>query len=256
MDSVKIMRQLLLETPPDPSCRDWRSFKETAKFLWKYRRVGNKLFRLVDLMTMSADDYLSEWFERTEIKAVLAYYSGIGTFAGPKSPGSAYVIMHHVMGEHAGAGGWGFVRGGMGAITQAIARSGKEKGLACKTECEVAGDRHGERPRRPASRSPTERATKRTSSPAMSRRSSPSSSSSTESKLPAEFVRDVETYRTFSTAFKINIACERAAAIHMPSTRGRAASLIPPTPISARRSNISSAPTTTPNTATCRASRS
>ena len=138
MELVKIMRQLLLETPPDPSCRDWRSFKETAKFLWKYRRVGNKLFRLIDLMTMSADDYLSEWFERTEIKAVLAYYSGIGTFVGPKSPGSAYVIMHHVMGEHAGAGGWGFVRGGMGAITQAIARSGKEKGLACKTECEVA----------------------------------------------------------------------------------------------------------------------
>jgi phytoene dehydrogenase-like protein len=117
MDSVKIMRQLLLETPPDPSCRDWKSFKETAKFLWKYRKVNNKLFRLIDLMTMSADDYLSEWFERTEIKAVLAYYSGIGTFVGPKSPGSAYVIMHHVMGEHAGAGGWGFVRGGMGAIT-------------------------------------------------------------------------------------------------------------------------------------------
>ena len=139
MESVKIMRRLLLETPPDPSCRDWRAFKETAKFLWKYRRVGNKLFRLVDLMTMSADDYLSEWFERTEIKAVLAYYSGIGTFVGPKSPGSAYVIMHHVMGEHAGAGGWGFVRGGMGAITQAIARSGKEKGLACKTDCEVSG---------------------------------------------------------------------------------------------------------------------
>ena len=87
MDSVKIMRKLLLETPPDPSCRDWRSFKETAKFLWKYRRVGDKLFRLVDLMTMSADDYLSEWFERSEIKAVLAYYCGIGTFVGPKSPG-------------------------------------------------------------------------------------------------------------------------------------------------------------------------
>ena len=138
MDSVKVMRRLLLETPPDPSCRDWKSFRETAKFLWKYRKVNNKLFRLIDLMTMSADDYLSEWFERSEIKAVLAYYSGIGTFAGPKSPGSAYVIMHHVMGEHAGAGGWGFIRGGMGAITQAIAQSGREKGLVCKTDCEVA----------------------------------------------------------------------------------------------------------------------
>ena len=75
-------------------------------------------------MTMSADDYLSEWFERSEVKAVLAYYCGIGTFVGPKSPGSAYVVMHHLMGEHAGAGGWGFVRGGMGSITQAIAPIG------------------------------------------------------------------------------------------------------------------------------------
>src|SRR3984957_4983278 len=85
MDSVRIMRKILLDTPPDPTCRDWRSFKETAKFLGKYRRVGGKLFRLIDLMTMSADDYLSEWFESPEVKAVLAYYCGIGTFVGPKS---------------------------------------------------------------------------------------------------------------------------------------------------------------------------
>jgi phytoene dehydrogenase-like protein len=207
MDSVKIMRKLLLETPPDPSCRDWRSFKETAKFLWKYRRVGDKLFRLVDLMTMSADDYLSEWFERSEIKAVLAYYSGIGTFVGPKSPGSAYVVMHHLMGEHAGAGGWGFVRGGMGAITQAIARSGKEKGLAFKTECEVVsietangratGVTLADGTRYEASVVASNVSAKLTFLKFLDR-----------SKLPAEFVRDIEAYRTYSTAFKINIACE------------------------------------------------
>jgi phytoene dehydrogenase-like protein len=83
---------------------------------------------------------------RTEIKAVPAYYCGIGTFVGPKSPGSAYVVLHHLMGEHAGAGGWGFVRGGIGSITQAIARSGQEKGLVVKTECERL-DRDGERTR-------------------------------------------------------------------------------------------------------------
>ena len=207
MDSVKIMRKLLLETPPDPSCRDWRSFKETAKFLWKYRRVGDKLFRLVDLMTMSADDYLSEWFERSEIKAVLAYYCGIGTFVGPKSPGSAYVVMHHLMGEHAGAGGWGFVRGGMGSITQAIARSGQEKGLACRTESEVSS---------------IETANGRATGVALADGTryeagivaSNVSAKLTflkfldKSKLPAEFVRDIEAYRTYSTAFKINIACE------------------------------------------------
>ena len=86
MESVKIMRRLLLETPPDPSCRDWRAFKETSEIpVGNIAASGNKLFRLVDLVTMSADDYLSEWFERTEIKAVLAYYSGIGTLSGRKS---------------------------------------------------------------------------------------------------------------------------------------------------------------------------
>ena len=207
MDSVKIMRKILLETPPDPSCRDWRSFKETAKFLWKYRRVGGKLFRLVDLLTMSADDYLSEWFERSEVKAVLAYYCGIGTFVGPKSPGSAYVVMHHLMGEHAGAGGWGFVRGGMGSITQAIARSGQEKGLVVKTECEVA-----------SIETANGRATGVTLADGTRYEAEIVASNVSakltflkfldKSKLPAEFVRDVEAYRTFSTAFKINIACE------------------------------------------------
>jgi phytoene dehydrogenase-like protein len=207
MDSVKLMRKMLLETPPDPSCRDWRSFKETAKFLWKYRRVGGKLFRLVDLMTMSADDYLSEWFERSEIKAVLAYYCGIGTFVGPKSPGSAYVVMHHLMGEHAGAGGWGFVRGGMGSITQAIARSGQERGLVVKTECEVVsietangrvtGVTLADGTRYEAGIVASNVSAKLTFLRFLDK-----------SKLPPEFVRDIETYRTFSAAFKINIACE------------------------------------------------
>jgi phytoene dehydrogenase-like protein len=208
MESVAIMRKLLLETPPDPSCRDWRSFKETAKFLWTYRKVGGKLFRLIDLMTMSADAYLSEWFESSEVKAVLAYYCGIGTFTGPKSPGSAYVIMHHVMGEHAGAGGWGFVRGGMGAITQAIARSGMSHGLSIRTDAEVA-----------SIESSGGRATGVTLADGMRFEADTIASNVSakltflkfidKAKLPADFVRDVETYRTYSSAFKINIACER-----------------------------------------------
>ncbi|MFZ0209628.1 MAG: NAD(P)/FAD-dependent oxidoreductase [Roseiarcus sp.] len=207
MDSVKIMRKILLETPPDPSCRDWRSFKETAKFLWKYRRVGGKLFRLVDLFTMSADDYLSEWFERSEVKAVLAYYCGIGTFVGPKSPGSAYVVMHHLMGEHAGAGGWGFVRGGMGSITQAIARSGQQKGLVVETDCAVASiETSGGR----ATGVTLADGTRYEAGIVASNVSAKLTFLKflDKSKRPAEFVRDIESYRTFSTAFKINIACE------------------------------------------------
>ncbi|BBK44719.1 oxidoreductase [Allostella vacuolata] len=211
MESARIVRQLLLETPPDPSCRDWRAFRETSKLLWKYRRVGGKLFRLIDLMTMSADAYLSEWFESTHVKAVLAYYCGIGTFAGPRSPGSAYVIMHHVMGEHAGAGGWGFIRGGMGTITQAIAASGRTHGMEVRTNAAVAAiDTSGGR------------ATGVTLTDG-TRIAAPIVASNVSAKLtflqflprdqlPADFVREIESYRTYSTAFKINIACERLPA--------------------------------------------
>src|SRR5262249_4487451 len=149
-----------------------------------------------------------EWFESSEIRAVLAYYSGIGTFAGPKSPGTAYVVLHHLMGEHAGAGGWGFIRGGMGAITAAIAGSGTEKGMTIRTEAQVSeietsngrvvgvalanGDRYH------ADVIASNLSAKITFLKLLDRK-----------QLPADFVRDVETYRTHSSAFKINIACER-----------------------------------------------
>ena len=210
-ESVAIVRKLLLETPPDPSCRDWKAFRQTAGFLWKYRKIGGKLFRLIDLMTMSADDYLSEWFESTQVKAVLAYYCGIGTFVGPKSPGSAYVIMHHVMGEHAGAGGWGFVEGGMGAISNAIAAAGRAKGMEIRTDADVI-----------SIDTSNGRATGVTLADG-TRIEADTVASNVSAKLtflkflrrdalPAEFVRDLESYRTYSTAFKINIACERLPA--------------------------------------------
>jgi len=207
-ESANIVRKMLLETPVDPTKRDWRSFRENAKFFWKYRKIGDQFYRLIDLLTMSADDYLSEWFESTHIKATLAYYSGIGTFAGPRTPGSAYVIMHHVMGEHAGAGGWGFVRGGMGTITQAIAAYGRSKGLEIRTDAAVASiDTTGGR----ATGVTLADGTKIEAGVVASNVSAKLTFLKflPESVLPAELVRDVKTYRTFSTAFKINIACEK-----------------------------------------------
>ncbi len=104
-ESANLVRRLLFETPVDPVRGDWKSFRETAKLLWRYRKVGRQAYRLVDLLTQSAYDYLSVWFENDVIKSVLAYYASIGTLAGPRSPGTAYVILHHLMGEHEGAGG-------------------------------------------------------------------------------------------------------------------------------------------------------
>ena len=118
-----IVRKLLLETPVDPSRRRLEALQgDRIAALGLPRASAARFYRIVDLLTQSADDYLSRWFESDVIKAVLAYYASIGTFAGPKTPGSAYVIMHHLMGEHEGAGGWGFISGGMGAISQAIAQ--------------------------------------------------------------------------------------------------------------------------------------
>src|SRR5260221_8818431 len=69
MESTQIVRKLLLETPPDPSCRDWRAFKQKAQFLWKFRNIVANVFRLIDLITVSADDDLSAGFKNTHIKA-------------------------------------------------------------------------------------------------------------------------------------------------------------------------------------------
>ncbi|SCW55534.1 phytoene desaturase family protein [Ancylobacter rudongensis] len=207
-EAANIVRKLLWETPVDPTKRDWRTFKDGASLLWRHRKIGRKMYRIVDMLTMSAYDFLREWFDDDRIMAVLAYYASIGTFAGPKTPGSAYVIMHHIMGEHEGAGGWGFIKGGMGSITQALAASAREKGVDIVTGAPIK-----------EVRIQNGRAT------AVSTATGESYAAKTiisnadaktlylnlvgERHLPEEVVREIKGYRTFSTAFKMNIACER-----------------------------------------------
>ncbi len=206
-EATAIVRKLLFETPIDPTKRDWKTFKDAASFLWRYRKVGSKAYRIVDLLTQSAYDYLSEWFESDIIKAILAYYASIGTFAGPKSPGSAYVIMHHIMGEHSGAGGWGFIRGGMGSITQAIAASGRRFGLEVLTDAGVAevkvlnGRATGVRLLDGREFSAKAVISNASAKVLFQKLVSPS-------LLPAEFNADIERFRTFSTAFKMNVAAD------------------------------------------------
>src|ERR1700733_11989571 len=203
--SAALVRSLLFETPVDPVKRSWKSFKQTAALLWRHRTIGDRAYRLVDLLTQSAYDYLSVWFENDIIKAVIAYYASIGTFAGPKSPGTAYVIMHHLMGEHQGAGGWGFIRGGMGAITQAIARSGARFGMEVLTQSPVAEvlvrDGRTTGVRTVDGREFHARAVvSNVAAGTLFRRMV------APKHLPAELLRDIDTFRTFSTAFKMNIA--------------------------------------------------
>ena len=207
-EAADIVRGLLFETPPDPSKRDWKTFKRVGSLLWKHRKIGGRFFQVYDILTMSADDYLKRWFEDSRIRAVLAYYASIGTFAGPKTPGSAYVIMHHIMGEHEGAGGWGFVRGGMGKITEAIASDGRAHGLEIVTgawvdEVKVANGRVTGIATRDGREFDADVVVSNASAKALYL-----DLIGTE-HLPDELLRDIRNMRTFSTAFKINIACER-----------------------------------------------
>lgn len=206
-EAADVMRKLLLDTPVDPTKRDYKSLRELVSFVWKYRKIGNKFYRLVDLMTMSADDFLARWFEHSVPRAVLAYYCSIGTFAGPKTPGSAYVVLHHIMGEHEGAGGWGFVRGGMGVISETIAEAGQRHGMTIRTGAEVSrvevvddrvskviiagGDEYTARA--VVSNVSCKVLFEKLVAP---------------EHLPAEFLQHIRNYRTFSTAFKINLAVE------------------------------------------------
>ncbi len=129
----------LLETPPNIVRRRLSDWLEMGQLGWRALKLGEAgLVRLLKIMTQSARDFLNERFESEEIKTTLATDSVIGTNGGPSTPGTAYILLHHVMGGAAGQRGlWGFVRGGMGAISAALARSATLRGATIRTQAEV-----------------------------------------------------------------------------------------------------------------------
>jgi phytoene dehydrogenase-like protein len=111
-----------MRTPPDPSSFRPRDLSELA-FLGRkmFEMSERQIYDMIRFWTMSISDYLDEYFESPVIKAYLAVSAIIGTALGPMSPGSAYVLLHHYMGEVDGnIGAWGFARGGMGSISKAL----------------------------------------------------------------------------------------------------------------------------------------
>ena len=136
---AELVRPLLYKVPPDPSIRSFADVRETLS-LGRYA-FGNRkdLSRLVDLMTMSCADFLEQFFVDERVKGALAPGGVIGMWGGPMSPGSAYVLLHHRMGDaHGVIGGWSFVRGGMGGVSEAIAKSARAAGADVRTGAEVA----------------------------------------------------------------------------------------------------------------------
>jgi phytoene dehydrogenase-like protein len=121
----RFIKPLLLREPPDPTSFKPRDIMELLYLGKHFHRLGEqRMYDTVRFWTMSCADFLDEYFESDIVKAHLAGSSIIGTALGPRSPGTAYVLLHHYMGNIDGAvGAWGFARGGMGAVTQALAAS-------------------------------------------------------------------------------------------------------------------------------------
>jgi phytoene dehydrogenase-like protein len=137
---AELMESLLLVTPPEFPPSSLGGFIDWLKLAARLRGLSAKeLAALVRIFTQSASDFLDGWFESPELKVTLATDGVIGANAGPKSPGTAYILLHHCMGGVGGRRGvWGFVRGGMGAICEAMAQSAKSRGAVIRTGAEVS----------------------------------------------------------------------------------------------------------------------
>lgn len=136
---ARLIEQLLLVTPPNFPPAGAGDLIEYLKLAARFRRADRKdLVALVKIFTQSAADFLDEWFESDQLKVTLATDAVIGASGGPRSPGTAYILMHHSMGGVGGKRGlWGFVRGGMGMVAEAIAASARCRGAVIRTGCAV-----------------------------------------------------------------------------------------------------------------------
>ncbi len=136
----RFVKPILGMVPPDPTSLDPRDLKKLLFLGRRFRSLSNEdRYNLVQLMTMSATDLLDEWFETDVLKATMSASGIIGTFLGVRSPGTAYVLLHHYMGEIDGAfRSWGFSRGGTGAISNSIAGAAREAGAEIRTEAQIA----------------------------------------------------------------------------------------------------------------------
>src|SRR5215468_2637926 len=136
----RFVKPILSMVPPDPTTLHP---KDLMKLLFLGRRFKDlpdqDKYNQVQLMTMSAVDFLDQWFETDVLKATMSASGIIGTFLGVRSPGTAYVLLHHYMGEIDGAfRSWGLSRGGTGAISNSIANAAREAGAEVRTETPIA----------------------------------------------------------------------------------------------------------------------
>jgi len=203
-----VMGPLLLHVPPKVGSMRLSDLLDQLQVVWKARGLGVRgVGDVTRLFTMSVTDLLDDWFESDEVKAMLTINGVIGTWAGPDSPGTAYVMLHHSIGDVGDGhlGSWGYQEGGMGGVADACRRAAESFGADIRTDARVAqilvrGGRavgaaleSGEELRAPVVVSTIH--PKIAFLRLMDR-----------AELPPDFVRDIESWKTRSGVVKINVA--------------------------------------------------
>ncbi len=222
----KFIKPLLLREPPDPTSFKPRDIQELLYLGKHFHRLGERrMYETLRFWTMSAADFLDQYFETDIVKAHMAGSSIIGTALGPRSAGTAYVLLHHYMGDiDDTVGAWGFARGGMGAVTTALAASLQASGGTIRTNAKVekilvrAGRSAGV-----ALADGEQIHAKRILSNMDVRRTFLETIDSHE--LPPDFVRQVENFKIRGSSGKLNIALDGlpefpAIPAGSPCTRG------------------------------------
>lgn len=139
VEMARFIKPILAITPPDLTSLDPRPLMPLAGLARRFQQLPQRQQAVfVQLMTMSAADFLDQWFETDPLKATMAASGIIGTYQGVRSPGTAYVLLHHYMGEIDGAfRAWGIPKGGTGGISNAIGNAARALGAEIRTEAPV-----------------------------------------------------------------------------------------------------------------------
>jgi phytoene dehydrogenase-like protein len=137
----RFVKPILTMLPPDPTSLRPSELRKLLFLARRFRQLSRQdQYNQIQLMTMSAVDFLDRWFETDVLKATMSASGIIGTFLGVRSPGTAYVLLHHYMGEIDGAfRSWGLPRGGTGAVSNAIAMAAREASVEIRTDTAVSG---------------------------------------------------------------------------------------------------------------------
>jgi len=209
MRQCRFIKPLLLREPPDPTSFRPRDIQELLYLGKRFHGLGEeRMYDTLRFWTMSAADFLDEYFESEIVKAHMAGSSIIGTALGPRSPGTAYVLLHHYMGDIDGTvGAWGFARGGMGSITQALGKSLQASGGEIRAAAPVAKIRvRGGRTTGVVLDSGEEIDARLVISNMDVKRTFLDSMDASD--LPGEFVRQVRNFKIRGSSGKLNIALD------------------------------------------------